>query len=293
MASKLLYISLVLLAIFAIAFCADNKEAPKKDAPATVADSKKIGLSQKISAEKPKRESDYSNEEEYDNEYEGEEEDHESDDRHYGEDKKPATKPQEHEKPKYGEDKKPVAKPQEHEKPKYGEDKKPVAKPQEHEKPKYGQHKKPVAKPHHEVYTEETEEQGYGEEEQGYGEEEQGGYEEEEHREYRPKKKHVLKIPSQKTFRVCTYRNNTCTGEPCCFFVENGKCFSFPNGDSLIVDLVGARGNALYYSGNPTCNNKDTSVNPTIYLNLEEQDSCFEYESVGLRILPLLFQVKK
>jgi len=101
-----------------------------------------------------------------------------------------------------------------------------------------------------------------------------------------------VKIASQKLFRVCTYSNSTCEGDPCCFFVENGKCFSFPNGDSLIVNLVGKRGNALYYNENPTCNKRgDTTKGPIIYLDLEEETSCFVYEStgVGLKILPLFY----
>jgi len=146
-------------------------------------------------------------------------------------------------------------------------------------------------KPHHDDY------------DKAYGDDSSDDDDSEDDSEYnKPKKHKIVKIPSQKLFRVCHFVEDGCTGEPSCFLVENSKCFSFPSGDSMIVDLIGKRGNALYYSGNAACDqvipsvaSTQNAVNPTIVLGVEEEDSCFTLgnNQGTLRILPLFYEHKK
>jgi hypothetical protein len=254
MASKFLYIALILLVIFAVALCADKQEGKKKEA-AKKAPIKKVALGKKKvintkRAPKKKAPSKVQKKNEYtvpddDTNYGEEEEtgDYDDNNKSYAHPPSPTSSP----KP-YGEEEQEEY---EEEKPEYD---KPKPKPKP--KPTYGHHYEPEPE------------------------------EEYEH----PKQQFNINVKSQKLFRVCTFLAQDCSGDPSCFLVENSECFSFPNGDSLIVDLVGRHGNFIYYPSNAGCNTIGSAVTPTITLNVVEDVTCFNYNGNGMKILPLYFK---
>jgi len=64
--------------------------------------------------------------------------------------------------------------------------------------------------------------------------------------------RHDWSIKSARAYKFCSYPNDDCSGDASCFYTKNGQCWTFPDGSSGLASVVGDDVNFFLFE-NPTC----------------------------------------